>query len=105
MCAALDTLLLQWGARRREDYHNLYIEISEGQLSIEIEDGKTLVIDSDGSLTLREVNGTMHYKQKNNRPILENFGIILKLEVALLRNNTTSVSKVATPTIEKTGRL
>lgn len=75
MCAALDTLLLQWGARRREDYHNLYIEISEGQLSIEMEDGKTLVIDSDGLLTLREVNGTMHYNRKTIDQYLRTLGL------------------------------
>jgi len=58
VCSALDTLLLQWGAKRREDYENLYIKIAERQTTIEMEDGKTLTIASDGSLTLREANGT-----------------------------------------------
>jgi len=63
VCAALDTLL-EWGARRREDYRNLYIKISESQLSIEMEDGKTLVIGSNGSPTLREANGTVCHDRK-----------------------------------------
>ena len=75
VCTALDILLLQWRARRREDYHNLYIEISEGQLSTEIEDGKTLVIDSDGSLTLRKVNGTIHYNRKTMDQYLRTLGL------------------------------
>lgn len=57
VCSALDTLL-QWGARQREDYENLYIRISERHISIEMEEGETLTIGSDGSLTLRQVNGT-----------------------------------------------
>ena len=63
VCAALDTLL-QWGAKRREDYEGLYVEISENQTGITLEDGKTLVIGSDGSLTLREVNGTICHDRK-----------------------------------------
>lgn len=63
VCRALDALL-QWGARRNEDYQNLYIKVSESQLSIEMEDGKTLVIGSNGSLALREPNGTVCHDRK-----------------------------------------
>jgi len=53
VCAELEALL-QWGARRREDYQNFYIKISGNQLSIDMEDARVLVIGSDGSLVLRE---------------------------------------------------
>ena len=56
VCGALDTLL-QWGAKRREDYKGLYIEISENQTSITFEDGKTLVLRAGVSMTLREGDG------------------------------------------------
>lgn len=58
VCRALDALL-QWGARTQADYENLYIKVSEGELSIYTEDGKTLIIGSDGSLALREKDSTM----------------------------------------------
>ena len=58
VCSALDTLL-QWGAKRKEDYENLYIKISKQQLTIEMEDGDVLAIGSDGSLTLHQANGTV----------------------------------------------
>lgn len=58
VCRALDALL-QWRARTQADYQNLYISVSEGELSIYMEDGKTLIIGSNGSLALREKDGSM----------------------------------------------
>jgi hypothetical protein len=58
VCAALDSLL-ELGARRKEDHENLYMRISENQLSIDTEDGNTLIIGSDGTLALRDTYGNV----------------------------------------------
>lgn len=75
VCGALDTLL-QWGAKRREDYKGLYIEISENQTSTTFEDGKTLVIRADGSMTLREADGAECHDSRIIETYLRGRGII-----------------------------
>ena len=75
VCEALDTLL-QWGAKRRESYKGLYIEISENQISITLEDGETLVIRANESMTLRAVNGTECHDSRVIQRYLKEKGII-----------------------------
>jgi len=58
VCSALDTLL-RWGAKREKDYENLYVKISERQVTIETQDGNTLIIGADGSVNLLQVDGTI----------------------------------------------
>lgn len=70
VCAALDALL-EWGARRKEDYENLYVRISENQLSINMEDGNTLVIGSDGTLALRDPTSNVCRDRKSIDRYLE----------------------------------